>query len=144
MLSSCLLISMPGIQFVDDQASASDLVPTRTSPALGILQPRQIADEGNGVVNGLISFGHLARGEQPGESSQEPLFGHEESFLGASNNPASSDITQSRAPTPRPSMTSHTIYLLKHYESHVSPWVSSSPFHLAFHLSPALLTSIHS
>lgn len=126
MLLPYLLISMPGIQFVDDQASARDLLPTRTSPALGFLQPRQIADGENGVVDALVSSDHLARGEQPSESSQESFLGDEEPLLGASNNPPSSDIAQSRAPTPGPLMTSHTIYLLKHYESHVSPWVSPS------------------
>lgn len=133
MLLPCLLISMPGIQFVYDQASARDLLPTCTSPALGSLQPRQIADGGNGVPNGLVSLGHLAGREHPGKSSQESLLGDEEPLLGASNYPPSSDIAQLRAPTPGPSMTSHTIYLLKHYETNVSPWVSSILFHPACH-----------
>ncbi|KAH8686286.1 hypothetical protein BGZ61DRAFT_589509 [Ilyonectria robusta] len=111
------------IQFVYDQASARDLLPTCTSPALGSLQPRQIADGGNGVPNGLVSLGHLAGREHPGKSSQESLLGDEEPLLGASNYPPSSDIAQLRAPTPGPSMTSHTIYLLKHYETNVSPWL---------------------
>ncbi|KAH7125894.1 hypothetical protein EDB81DRAFT_201844 [Dactylonectria macrodidyma] len=127
------------IQFVSDPSSDSA---THVPAVFQSVQPSQIIARASETIDVPNASETIAVGGPPRQSSPESRPSYVNHDAESSGNPANSAATTSTSPTPGVSRESHTIYLLKHYQTHVAPWLDVYDLSRTFGLLvPQLATS---